>query len=219
MSSESEESGRDGREKTESDLARVLDRMAAEQAAHLDEARRLDDAPGLDRVASILDQAWAEADEGTGPGSPVSNEQRNARTTPKSPAGLSGPRIAIVLAVAAAIVALIVLVPDDPAPGLSPGTVLLGDSDLRILAPAEGSAGWEIIEWTGPTDARFRVDVLNPADDTVLLGPHRTSETTWRPELPTDLSSWPDEVLIRIEVVRPGEPTPERTDVFVHRPR
>jgi hypothetical protein len=198
-------------------MAKLLDDLVASEEADLRAAEQLAEAPALDRVASILDAAWA-AEEKSGRSAPP------AATRPASASATSTGVLRLVLAAAAVAAVIAVLfffpreAPDDPT-GSGPSGSLLGAGDLELVAPNESAVGWEAVEWNGPSGERFRVDIVDPADDRVLAGPHRTSETRWRPELPADLSGWPERVLIRLEILRPGEPNPERTERYASRPR
>jgi hypothetical protein len=126
--------------------------------------------------------------------------------------------VVVALAAAAALVVLVPRLVTGPT-GPGPSGTTLGVGDLELVAPAEDAADWSVVEWNGPEGERFRVDIVDPATDEVLAGPNRTGETSWTPDLSGDLSTWPERVLIRLEILAPGEPATERVTRIVLRPR
>ena len=167
--------------RSDEEIARLLEQMAAEEQATLDLAKQLTHVPGLDRVDEILSAEMAR----TGPVRSLRNRLR-------------GPMM--LLAAAALMVLAVVLIRDREEP-VGPGTIELSGEKLEILRPRGEVEKYGTIEWSYSSTEqglRYRLRVLAPGleEDRVLL--EKSLRDTFY--IPEDASKWPDRIAIEIDV-------------------
>ena len=208
-------------------MGELLDDLVAQQEEHFAQAEKFESGPPREFVESILDAAWAQADAQDRSESAGSRERssENGRSPDAALVGTAKPSttrnrtLLIVLLATAAAIVLVLNFPREEIADSGPTEILLGDTTLELVRPQSTEDQWDLIEWSGPSEASYIVDILDPADDSVLAGPHRTSETSWRPEFHIDPSGLPETLLIRIEVARSGEPASTPIERLARRPR
>jgi hypothetical protein len=168
------------------EVARLLDRVAAQEALEREEADALRSAPGLDRVEETLRGAWTASDG--------------------SARGRAKLRWWGVLAAAAVIVLFILFrggtEPVDEGPNRGPRGQYLNDGEFQVVDPPERATRWDRIEWTGPAEASYRLRVRDAETGKVIHGPVGREGATMLLLSPEDTVRWPKRIVIEIEMRR-----------------
>ena len=161
-------------------LAKLLDEVADDERAVMDDAARLDDAPGLDQVDAILTAAMDEP---------------SRRGLPRWPLAAA--------AMLVAATAFLMLRGDDPAgPGPGPGIEL--GRGVMLLAPTPDDDRIEALEWSSEhgDDVTFDILVTAAIDD----GSHRELLSRKRvagrrlPIPAEEGTAWPNGVPITVRI-------------------
>ena len=163
------------------EVVRMLDEMAAEERSVLEEAARLDSAPGLENTEAILEQQWRPRPS-VWPG------------WSKRPWWWGGLAAAVLV-----VTWLLVHVTTEPALGPGPGSLFL-DLEKITIHPVES---YRRIEWSSNVSdgATFVVRVRDPAAE-FTEGPLFSSAHLHDTQLiltTEETSQWPERVLIQIE--------------------
>lgn len=169
--------------KSEDELARLLERMAAEEQSILEEALALDEAPGLEKVEQALQAEW---------------QPENARKPGRMLAWTSG-----ILGLAA--VCLVVFAIGDwgtsnaDSPPSRPAGQSLSVGDFGKLFPMgdEAQLG-SYIEWSGPEAATYKVTVMDAGTGKALWSDSLRQSVLQLTDLET--AAWGSEVLINVKM-------------------
>ena len=189
MSNDEEIRGAGGVDR-EDELTRLLEEVGQMEKSILDEALQLGNAPGVDKVADVLEDEWSSGGAGTVGSSP------------------QGFRWAGALAIAASLVAMFALwritQPSETPDGPGPSNTTLGSEDFTAVHPpsskANGVESWDYIEWTAYPDARIYEVLIFPADSDDELYSADTTET--RVDLSeVDTSGWGSELWISVRAL------------------
>ena len=174
------------------ELVRLLDQAAAEERAVVAEAEALDQAPGLSRVAEILEREWRLDEPGP------SRRSRKRRVPPLL--------IALASIAALALIRLSLLSSDradGPAEELqTPSETLLDSRDFELLPAERGEDGRLILRWGGPDDALYNVTILDAASGDPLqeVGPIMARTCSLDPD---STRTWPARLFVTVWMTAP----------------
>ncbi len=163
------------------ELARLLDRAAAQEARERRESDELAHAPGLDDVERTLAGAWGER---------------------RRPRGGPYALFAVVSLVAAAALLYLLLRPQARPEPRGPSGELLNQGTASVRCTPGPTPGAHTIDWSQAPAGTYRLRVLDLEHEGAELIPWRTIAAT-RLEISAEESAlWPANLLIELEVRR-----------------
>ncbi|MEQ8765709.1 MAG: hypothetical protein RL885_17425 [Planctomycetota bacterium] len=165
-----------------------LERSADVQQEILAEARRGEDAPGLERVAAMRAEK--------------SPSQPRSLGSPARPRWLS-PALWVAAAVVVAALAYWLGTRSGDQPGRLPERSI--GTEITGLSPSGSGASFERFTWTYPAQpgSEYRVLIRDAESRDELPGSYRLSVPEWKPD-PETISTWPQQIDWRVEVWTEG---------------
>lgn len=161
------------------DVVRLLDEVAAQEARDMQAAKELEHAPGEHQVERILRSAW----ETTAP-------------PRRSPAWLG---LLTLTAVAAAVLAVVWMRGAESPSGDGPHDSFLSTEEFGVLQPPAQAARWDRIEWRGPLDGVYRLQVFSASDELIYVPADNVRGTSHEP--PVEVTArWPAKIRIEISM-------------------
>lgn len=158
-------------------VARLLDDAAAQAVLDKQAAEELEHAPGLERVERILQSTWGES------------------TPPRRRRSWFG--VFSVVAVAATILAVLMLRAGHPTANERPRDQFLSANDLGLVHPLATAERWDRIEWRGPRDGTYKLQVTSE-EGVLIYGPIDSIRGTGHDLPPEVTARWPAKIAIDV---------------------